>query len=787
MNIFSCTILAGLNLSKKSYPFCLYHPDPSSHPVNVCVNYLENYEFIRFTEVVDLDADNGNSSRLVQESDRLLYPTQLGVAALSSSFPPHQSLLVFAELQRARRNFCLDDDLHLVYLVTPLYCFEVSANMEWMNFMSLLEALPVSSKRIAKLVGVEESFITRAIRGNINMNSPADRSKVDVHKRFYSALVLSDLINEVPLNEVSKKYSVSRGQLQTLQQSAGTFAGMVTVFCNRLGWKNLSMLLRSFQTRLNFGIHQELIELVRISVLNAQRARILFSAGYHTVVHLANADVGAIEQVLRNRNPFKSKRKSETAKLNNAESSDVSESGEKKIWVLGAKKAISEKEAAAVIIGEAKQLVVDDLRLMGINLLSDVPQQNKTDDHSFDDTKGNDIQTENKTERRKSRFSMLETSLFNTSKSRKIPLEVTEDTKAENRKQRSRNRSGLKSLSKSQATNEMTAAAGSSPEPPPAKRPSFELSKEEMDGQSKNMSFLSANQENVSVFCSQYTSNLSINRPEIPKNFGLKNCSAHKHHVNSGAVEKLTQLNVSNEVQRRSLSTAETSFRFEDIEMSSTPFMAKGKFGGKTRKKLNNAFPTTQTNVEQQENYLEGNNSLIFSASNKSVQKISQKRNSLNDSVARDSVLSDAAFLPTIPRKHLGKTASADSAILRSESIVCNSNEVSVSSFKCMKPFVEVQKNSQNISNKTHTPNQTDSLIYFVNKPLNESSGALSRCGSFSQLESELTSDLSCLALQSSCIVETKHLEKENVELIQTSFDQVFSEKCWTIVPRIWK
>lgn len=48
---------------------------------------------------------------------------------------------------------------------------------------------------------------------------------MSVHRRFYTALALHDLVNEVPLPAVAKKFGCSRGMLQSLQQSAATFAG----------------------------------------------------------------------------------------------------------------------------------------------------------------------------------------------------------------------------------------------------------------------------------------------------------------------------------------------------------------------------------------------------------------------------------------------------------------------------------------------------------------------------------------------------------------------------------
>ena len=49
-------------------------------------------------------------------------PTQLGAAVLASSLGPDEGLKVFAELQRARQCFVLENELHIIYLVIkPIY------------------------------------------------------------------------------------------------------------------------------------------------------------------------------------------------------------------------------------------------------------------------------------------------------------------------------------------------------------------------------------------------------------------------------------------------------------------------------------------------------------------------------------------------------------------------------------------------------------------------------------------------------------------------------------------
>lgn len=81
--------------------------------------------------------------------------------------------------------------------------------------------------------------------------------------------------------------------------------GMVTVFCKRLGWHNMELLLSQYQTRLSFGVQRELVDLVRVSLLNAARARTLYAQGLCTVAELARATVADVEKALRNAVPFK--------------------------------------------------------------------------------------------------------------------------------------------------------------------------------------------------------------------------------------------------------------------------------------------------------------------------------------------------------------------------------------------------------------------------------------------------------------------------------------------------
>ena len=56
-------------------------------------------------------------------------PTQLGSAVLASSLGPDEGLKVFAELQKARQCFVLENELHIIYLV-------ICTDVKFMNWKS---------------------------------------------------------------------------------------------------------------------------------------------------------------------------------------------------------------------------------------------------------------------------------------------------------------------------------------------------------------------------------------------------------------------------------------------------------------------------------------------------------------------------------------------------------------------------------------------------------------------------------------------------------------------------
>lgn len=173
--------------------------------------------------------------------------------------------------------------------------------------------------------------------------------------RFYASLALQELIDEVPIHVVASKYKVNRGILQCLQQSASLFAGIVTSFCNALNWELLGLLVSQFKDRLFFGVHQDLLDIMKIPIINSQRARALFKAGFRTLADLSNATLLSIEKCLYDSISFDTKKRDGESKY------DEEQRNELRLVFITGKAGLTVPEAAKMIIEGARNYLQKEI------------------------------------------------------------------------------------------------------------------------------------------------------------------------------------------------------------------------------------------------------------------------------------------------------------------------------------------------------------------------------------------------------------------------------------------
>jgi hypothetical protein len=89
-------------------------------------------------------------------------------------------------------------------------------------------------------------------------STPQEVEIARIYRRFYAALQLRDLCNEMPIHAVARKYDIPRGFVQNLALTCHGFAAGIIKFCKRMNWGALAAALDHFSDRLKSGTYYSL-------------------------------------------------------------------------------------------------------------------------------------------------------------------------------------------------------------------------------------------------------------------------------------------------------------------------------------------------------------------------------------------------------------------------------------------------------------------------------------------------------------------------------------------------
>ncbi|XP_065453669.1 helicase POLQ-like isoform X8 [Chrysemys picta bellii] len=226
------------------------------------------------------------TSEKEQKSQSNLEITQLGQATYKGSIDLAYCDALYRDLKKGLEGLVLESCLHLLYLTTP-YDMTYHCRPDWMIYFRQFSQLNSVEQKVAAIVGVPESFITKKASGQ------AIKKDVDncVINRLYLSFVLYALLKETNIWNVSEKFNMSRGYVQNLLNSAASFSSCMLHFCEELEefWV-YKALLTELTKRLTYCVKAELIPLMEVAGVLESRAKQLYDSGYKTLAHLANAD-----------------------------------------------------------------------------------------------------------------------------------------------------------------------------------------------------------------------------------------------------------------------------------------------------------------------------------------------------------------------------------------------------------------------------------------------------------------------------------------------------------------
>ena len=213
-----------------------------------------------------------------------IIPTPIGKGAFAGCIPPVMAFGIYEELQETRkRGIRLDTDLQLLYLTTAVN--DPVPLPKWNEMVKNYRKLKEADKAIATEYGINEDLMYQYKFSGVNLrellNGPNAKKRREVLSvsRFYLAMILNDIIYEYPLGigyllfigALYKAYSINRGELQVLQNNAGIHAGMLATFCERTCMPDLALLFHRIAERLRLSIQEELLDIMRIRSLRAEK------------------------------------------------------------------------------------------------------------------------------------------------------------------------------------------------------------------------------------------------------------------------------------------------------------------------------------------------------------------------------------------------------------------------------------------------------------------------------------------------------------------------------------
>ncbi|RKF57540.1 DNA polymerase theta [Golovinomyces cichoracearum] len=231
-------------------------------------------------------------------------PTRLGKAIVASCLTPEDGLFVHSELRKALQAFVMDGEMHALYIFTPVQTSPV--NINWKVFREEVESLSESNLRLLEFLSLKLVFINKMAQGGVMKEStPQEIESARIYRRFYTALQLRDLCNEVPIYSVARKYEIPRGNVQNLAQTCQGFAAGMIKFCERMEWGALGAILDHYRDRLKAGAKCDLLALAEVKYIKSKTARIFWDNGFKTVGALAAADIPEILTILLMAQPRK--------------------------------------------------------------------------------------------------------------------------------------------------------------------------------------------------------------------------------------------------------------------------------------------------------------------------------------------------------------------------------------------------------------------------------------------------------------------------------------------------
>lgn len=160
------------------------------------------------------------------------------------------------------------------------------------------EMRPLLSVRNKDVEEIEKILIENDGKFLIETPEQWDDEYENFVKSVKTALVFYDWINELTEDYILTKHNIAPGELRTRLTNIDWLLYSVHEITLLLGHKELLNSLKKIRIRMQHGIKEELLPLVRLRNIGRVRSRRLFNAGFKAIEDLRNAAIDSISRVV---------------------------------------------------------------------------------------------------------------------------------------------------------------------------------------------------------------------------------------------------------------------------------------------------------------------------------------------------------------------------------------------------------------------------------------------------------------------------------------------------------
>ncbi|KAL5282099.1 HELQ family protein [Megaselia abdita] len=170
--------------------------------------------------------------------------TMIGKAAFKAGVDFIKAKAMAIELRNSQKCMVLTNYSHLLYLVisfnsnaTGNEMFQTNVSILYREYFKLDE----NTGYLIKALGITEGQIIRMVK-NMTTKGPVEL----LLNRLYKTLIITDIINLMPIHLVAQKYDIDRGMIQTLTNQCIVSANSIVRLCDQIEefWCFLSLFER---------------------------------------------------------------------------------------------------------------------------------------------------------------------------------------------------------------------------------------------------------------------------------------------------------------------------------------------------------------------------------------------------------------------------------------------------------------------------------------------------------------------------------------------------------------